>query len=478
MDTFAAGDLFLGRIVINTATNRLTRFEQVNTVEQETVSDFETALRSDDSVFLTPIRATRYVYALTAEPDPSSDYIKIVNQAGGQKTYRFQKSGFIAHAYNTKRFHTGLVRRGSELKRLIVERPDFPVKAGDWINLSRFSADAFADVSKDNYLRDKNQQYFTEDDWKNFNTAKNAKPVSDWIQVSGAENASTLIIGGSGFAEKPRQNDVYAVLSESTASDGHWLTQTSTKCDRVYVDYGSYGADDYIFLRCECRRITGVGTEAATSLKYADVDRGFSFTPLEHEDALLVGSGAMGEPEFSVYYLNKPKVIKAEEKQSEDDREWKAVSYNYFYECADTPFVDDEYHGGFSFSDVEGPTNDHDFPASKINLLSTSIITKLQKDTGEEIEYTRKNIFFDYDAKDVCRGTAREAVLRTDGREWVFVEATEYENGRPCRNSEYYGSSRSPRLRGAFPTPPRTSRPPSETRTRKATASTPGEGGS
>ncbi len=483
MTDFGAGDQFLARLSIDES-NRLLSYETVDTLRTtDQIPGFNTGIEADDSQYLAPIQAVTYAYSLTSEPNTTTDFVRVTNPAGGTVTYRFAMGGFATHNYNTKNFHTGVVRRGSGTQELLIERPDFPIQVNDWINISRINQEAFEDVLKHYELRDEEREEFNVDrnelaeSLENFDRwsarwpsifqkgrdlarerliERFAKPVSEWVQVTEIEKAGRIKVGV--LAKRPKQNDIYVLFSGS-ATSGRYTTRSSDDPGRIFVDHDSFDDGDYILMRNEVREISGRGQKSfddpdgvSVSHDYVDLERDFSFAPLQNEEVLFVTAAEMGNPQFSAYYLNKPKVVRVDEKRTDTDSEWKVRRYSYSYFAAGKPRVDDEYTSGFTFADVHGPVDQYGFAPDNIELQNTSITTALQRLTGDSEEFTQKNIFFAYDQKGFLMGTSREGLLRKDGNNWVFVEGTRYQLGRPCANGSHFGVIGFSRLKGSVPT--------------------------
>ncbi len=486
---FAAGDLFLGRYTVNSQAKQLVQYEVLDTVKETAeIGTFQNNLSTNESSYFSSLQKETYEYAITNNPDPATDYITIKNHVGASTKYYFQKGTFCSHTWNNEFFHSGMVRRGSTMRRMIIERPDFyidPSKA--YVNLSRIDDKAFEDVSKDNYQKDENGKEFAEDvfandfnffmsmaiaatgygNWTNplgalgaamgielslFNylRTKNrwsqhaaiaacAQPVTEWVKVDGVLNANTLTFN-TDLAERPRQNDVYVVLNASATPTFRYTSRTSRNARRIYVDYTGtpdFGDGDLVFLRHECRRINECSTEyfGSTPHKYIEVDRDFSFVPFEKEHVAFVYEDDEDPAEYYVYYLNKPKVVRAENRDSDSSSEFISIDYEYTYQCGGSSRVDDFSDGGFSASDVQGPSEDTLNP-EQIGLNGVTITTSKQA-LAELMPYKEIMHEFSYTAKGELKGETGITTSVKKGDDWCFVEKKGISYGRPCWNAGY-----------------------------------------
>jgi hypothetical protein len=164
------------------------------------------------------------------------------------------------------------------------------------------------------------------------------------------------------------RNDVYAVLNAEPDKTSN-ITKTSRNSTRIYVDYSHYpndfGAGDYVFLRTECQIINNTDTEdfgGGYEHKYIEVENPFRFTPLENEEVAFISADSGKLPKTPLYYcyfLNKPKVVRIEIKDSPaiDKNYWKRIDYEYAYSVHGINMTDSFVDGGFTEDSIMGPYN-------------------------------------------------------------------------------------------------------------------------
>jgi hypothetical protein len=193
--------------------------------------------------------------------------------------------------------------------------------------------------------------------------------------------------------------------------------------------------DHLLAIRDEVRKITAVN--ASTAPYYVEVEDGFSFVPRYtggKDHCLFINRTDI---DFYVYYLNKPKVVKIEEKQNDGDAEWKSINYCYTYAKSGNECRDDISGGGFIFDDKDGQA-DAPIRPDDIELVKTSITT-WKDGTGESEDYTLQQIAFDYDDDKILKGQKSDRRYKREGNSWVPISLTVYVNGNPCSNAPYYG---------------------------------------
>jgi hypothetical protein len=527
MTEFKVGDQFLGRYTINSTTNKLTKFEAVETIKaaNETLptSVFDTS-------WLTPLQKVDYDYKITNDPTPStkvsdsSDVITVTNNVGAPTHYYFQKCGFAAHQWNNAYFHTGIVRRGSTLKEINIDRPEFYIDPTSdnkftYININRIDDRAFNLVSLDNYMKDENSIEFVADqavEKLNFDISLscaivtgldaalsgwassgagwvaatawaiqtgqlianrayqqgkilvkkllslNAEQVSSWVPVTAVPTANKLRVGEAYpyvFADRPRQNDVYAILAKQI-DECPVIKKTSRNTTRIYYAetnsdgstfLGNFSIGDWVFLRTECRRISdksvaGAGNDETHREQFGtyyyhwlEVETSFNFMPLENEELAIVYDKDEDPINYYVYYLNKPKVIKIESKDGNYSGEnyWTSVEYEYSYTVQDSVAIDNFSDGGFTEANVEGPSEESIEP-SNIALAATVITTSKENIISSE-DLFKKVYFFSYDQKQGNKGQSLESTFRKEDSNWLFVNRKDTQSGRPCKNASFYG---------------------------------------
>ena len=178
---------------------------------------------------------------------------------------------------------------------------------------------------------------------------------------------------------------------------------------------------DYIFLRTEFQKINATGVETwagGAEQKYVEVETAFQFTPAEAEVAAICRSSnpaIPASPQFWGYYLNKPKVVRIELKDSMtvDTGYWKRIDYEYSYEVQGMQVSDNFESGGFSGGNVEGPYN-NSFEFSDIALKSTRVTTGISN-IDEDIDLICDTSEFAYDLKNFHKGVSAESRAAATG---------------------------------------------------------------
>ena len=410
MGDFTAEDLFLNRYTLD-SDKRLVKFEVLDTIGAVGWA----ADGTDDPDHFTPLQENTYSYHLTDDPSPETDFLAICSHAGAATKYLFQKGGFCTHTFNNIRAHGGRVRDSSSLTVLDIERPDFLVEGQDYFNVSRIETEQFEATGR----RGK----------------PDYKACSSWVTIDVVRTSTQIKLSGS-LAEKPKRDDLCLIIDNAVvkAADRFSTKDSSDKNSRrVFMSTTGLVDGDYLAIRNEIRRIETRGTE--DSFTYADVEEPFSFLPkfTGGKDHILV-INASAEPEFHVYYLNKPKVVKIE--QQGGDVSWKSVSYRYTYLKGGNETSDDLSGGGFIEADVDGPS-DKELESDAIQLLRTTITT--WKDGPEPEDYTQTVIDFgyDYNARLIGQSSSKSYVRAGEG--WKPLGVTVNVSGHPCTNAPYWG---------------------------------------
>ncbi len=281
--------------------------------------------------------------------------------------------------------------------------------------------------------------------------AKNAGNVTAWIPILKVTSPNRLELN-TDLTEAPRQNDIYAVLN-AVPDKLIKIVKTSRNSTRIYVDFtnspsADFAAGDYVFLRTECQIISDVGTEdfaeGTVHLKYIEVEKPFQFMPLENEQIAFIyadGNQLPATPLYYCYYLNKPKVVRIELKDSPvaDKNYWTRIDFEYAYSVQGVQMVDNFMNGGFTEDYTEGPYN-HSFEASDISLQG-SVVTTGISNIEEDIDLTKDSSTFSYDEKSFHKGEDTVTRIRQEigSTEWLFVNKTVNMLGKPCMNAGYYG---------------------------------------
>lgn len=156
------------------------------------------------------------------------------------------------------------------------------------------------------------------------------------------------------LAEAPQEGDIYLAIQKAGTLSTAFVQKNSapTNARRVYTDVTKAAPGDLIAIRTEVRKIVAEGAD------YFDVDREFSFLPT-HEGGMdqcaFIPQGA--DNDFYIFYLDKPKVVKIEERRSVDATEWKSTNFAYEYLKSGNESIDDVNGGGFIFDDTDGPAD-------------------------------------------------------------------------------------------------------------------------
>lgn len=296
-------------------------------------------------------------------------------------------------------------------------------------------------------------QHTTQKYKRDADIAKNAPPVSTWVPIGAVTSPNRLVIAsGSQLTQAPRQNDVYAAMNAAPDAQIR-LSKTSRNGTRVYVDWTNNGSPfvvgDYIFLRTEFHQIAATGQESwgggIASEYYVEVDVAFQFTPDEGEISAFIRASnpAMPtSPQFYVYYLNKPKVVRIEVRDTQipvGTAYWTRIDYEYFYEVQGSTVSDTFTDGGFTIDNIDGPYVSS-VECSDIALKGT-VITHGISNINEDLDLTRESYEFSYDSKSFHKGVSTVTVTRQDTQStnWFFVSKDVTQIGRPCFNAGYYG---------------------------------------
>ncbi|HXK37182.1 MAG TPA: hypothetical protein VJ553_06395, partial [Candidatus Paceibacterota bacterium] len=361
------------------------------------------------------LQGVRYEYSLTSDPDPKTDYIAVTNQAGAFTKYFFQKGGFCTQTFSDLATYTGRIKANSTARVLNIEKTDFLLGTDYYLNTSRI------------------KQYAAEDS----SVPADYRAISKFTRVSSVLS-STKVKLASDLVEAPRDGDVFLAIRNSGTLNTTPISKSSspTKAYRVYTDTSKATEGDLIAIRNEVRRIIAEGIEDGAT--YFDVDREFSFLPTYEggkDECAYIAHAA--DDDFYIFYLNKPKVVKIEERRSVDATEWKSTSYAYEYLKGGNETIDDINGGGFIFDDVDGPADSQLRPDS-IELTKTTI-TVWKEGPSKSEDYTQTVISFDYDEGKLIRGEKDTKSFRREGDRWVPVSMTVNVNGNPCTNAAYYG---------------------------------------
>ena len=502
-DDWAAGDLVLGVITID-STNRMRSYQTCNSLPHAAETGGWLAdLAANPGNYFSPLQTVTYQYNLTNEPTPLTDNITVINPAGASTIYTFQAGGFCSHSWNNAFFHRGTCRRGGTPTSMNIERPDFYINPGNYVNINRIDDNAFFQASKADYQKDENAAEFNSDN--EFNTqmffagqalsgasialsfasgpfgflsagigtaemalasmqyqhqqekyardasiAAHAGNVSAWVPVDdpGQVTANRLLLQGSGLVQAPRQNDVYAVVNATPDKLGQ-ITRTSRNSTRVYVDYTGtpdFGIGDYVFIRTESQVINAFGVEdfgGGATENYIEVETAFSFLPDENEQVMFIynnGGKLPPQVQYYCYYLNKPKVVRVELQDSSTEFSDTWKVVDYQYSYqVQGTTMIDDFEGGGFTVDNIDGPQVQTFEASDITLQSTTITTGVTDGTNRT-DLTQDTMTFVYDEKSFQKGTGSQTRMRSDGdANWLFVNKTINQFGHPCFNAGYWG---------------------------------------
>ncbi len=433
----AEGDLFLNRYTFKS--NRLTKVETLNTKAFTPTDNFDI---TDDSVYIEPLQKIVYGYDISADPSPETDYITITNHAGAVTKYLFQKGGFCSHSYNTVDVYQGRVRAKSSTSVLNIDEPDFLVTSDYYFGVSRYRVFNDSDSKKDNSavwrydgLSKKQKRKLSARGVEN--TIVDYKDCSIFSEVNSVPEGNRINLL-TPLASAPYAGDQYLAIKNPDYVNRGVLKDTSPiNTSKIFIDASNLAKDDYIAIRNEIRKISYVYNTTGTVDDYVLVESPFSFCPSYEggQDQCIIKKKSDNN-DFYVYYLNKPKVVKVEIKESETDPEWKSVSYKYTYLKGGNETTDDLGGGGFIDDDVDGEFDEKIIP-DDIKLIRTSVIT--WKDGKDQSDFTQKVIDFNYNSDDGLMGQKTVKNYKKQDSEWIPVDMTVNIIGFPCTNAAYYG---------------------------------------
>jgi len=439
MNQLAEGDLFLKRYTFD-INNRLAKIEILNT-KNFTPGTFDI---ENDTTYIEPLYNTTYEYNISNNPSPKTDYIVIKNHAGAFTKYLFQKGGFCVHSYiDGDPIITGsLGSQSSDTHINLRKEPDDLIKTGYIIGCG-----------------------------------------NEFKEITSIISPTKLVCNA--FSEDLEKRNNFVILKALK----HDVIEHQGTATKVYINTSNVDIEDLLIIKGQIRTITKKDSDATgtfvivdspftveplsigkieqdwndridKSLEYAKIaydkswneiedDNKGDYKPPTRESILEITQSVyppelgdadeyavLKKPEFYIYYLNKPKIIKIERKQNKNDKTWKSINYKYLYMKGGNETNDDFSGGGFISDDTDGPSTKKLKP-DDIEIIKTSIVT--WKEGFESQDYLKKIISFAYTYNKELKGQSVIKKFRSENKKWIATSKVINILGHPCTNADYYG---------------------------------------
>jgi len=475
MNQIAEGDLFLKRYTFD-YNNRISKIEELNT-KNFTADPFDI---TSDTDYIDPIHRRTYEYKLSTNPNPKTDHITIKNHAGALTKYYFQKGSYCSHSYTDgDLLISGELGSGSSKTHInLAKEPDQIIPTTGCVIGCNNEFRAITNVLTPTSIA---CNAFSNDlDKSNTYIVLKLKTGTTCGQIEQQGTATKIYIGSSNAANtdigdliviKGQIRSVVSVGSNFVKVDSPFTVQPLTRA-RIKKDWDesvekSFQSQRYTYEHTEIPDDSGSGDFISAVLNLVirfmegfapGITQNLPDPPEDTPDPDLSPKKGLIEdmmnsvyppnlddadeyaiiskPTSYIYYLNKPKIVKIEKKQTVEDTEWVSTIYRYLYTKGGNETIDDFDGGGFIPGDITGPSYSK-LQAQDIKLSQLSIITFKETENSSE-DYFKKQISFAYSYNKELKGQNTIQSFIKEKDKWKATQKTINVLGKPCANADYY----------------------------------------